>query len=295
MRLLILAAVLVQATTSQCSATTQRPRAATQDRVDSTFHDPQPVTISGYGGDAMEPFVTRDGQWLLFNSASLPGVDVDIHVARAIDSLEFEYVGRLTGANSTALDATPTVDAQGTMYFYSTRDVPRLGYTVHRARFANGTASSPAVVPGMPRGPDVHVFDVEISADGETLYCSNGIYRSRAWPEEADLFIARRRGDAFVRDPDSRRIFAAINTDDALEYGAAVSRDELEIFFTRQRGKVSAIHRATRASRSDPFGLPERIAAITGYVEAPSVSGDGRAIYYHELEGRRFGIYRIVR
>jgi hypothetical protein len=295
MRILLLAAVVAQATTSQCSATTRRPGAATQTLVDSAFREPQPVNIQGFAGDAMEPFVTRDGQWLLFNTAGLPGVDVDIHVARAIDSLTFAYVGLLTGANSTQLDDTPTMDARGTMYFVSMRDYWRLGYTVHRARFANGGASSPGLVAGLPQGVDIFIFDVEISADGETMYYSNGIYRGRSWPDESDLFVARRRGDAFVRDPDSPRIFAAINTDDALEYGAAISRDELEIFFTRQRGKVTTIHRSTRASPNDPFGTPARIGAITGFVEAPSVSPDGRAIYYHELEGRRYGLYRAGR
>lgn len=294
MRMLLLAAAVVQATTSQCSATRQRPSAATQDLVDSTFHQPQPVTIRHFAGDAMEPFVTRDGEWLLFNTAAVTGANVDIHVARAIDSLDFEYVGPLTGASSFAADVTPTVDAQGRMYFVSMRQ-DRVGLTVHGARFANGRASSPGVVPGMPQGPDIFVFDVEISADGETMYYSNGIYRGRSWPDEADLFIARRRGDAFVRDPDSPRIFASINTDDALEYGAAISRDELEIFFTRQRGKVTTIYHATRAGRGDPFGTPQRVGAITGYVESPSVSPDGRGIYYHELEGRRYGIYRAAR
>ena len=294
MRILLAAAVAIQATTSQCSATTQRPHAVAQTDVDSTFHEPQPVEIRGYNGDALEPFVTRDGQWLLFNSAGLPGSDVDIHVARAIDSLNFEYVGRLTGANSYASDITPSVDALGTMYFVSMRG-DRPGYTVHRARFAGGTASSPGVVPGMPQGTDVFIFDVEVSADGETLYYSNGIYRDRSWPDEADIFVARRRGDAFVRDPDGPRIFAAINTDDALEYGAAVSRDELELFFTRQRGKETTIYHATRGSRSAPFGPPRRIGAITGFVEAPTLSPDDRAIYYHELEGRRYGLYRTVR
>ena len=35
------------------------------------FTHPQRVTIRGYNGDAMEPFLTRDGRYLFFN-ASLP-------------------------------------------------------------------------------------------------------------------------------------------------------------------------------------------------------------------------------
>jgi hypothetical protein len=34
------------------------------------FTDPQPVTIEGYSGDAMEPFISRDGRYLLFNTSN---------------------------------------------------------------------------------------------------------------------------------------------------------------------------------------------------------------------------------
>jgi hypothetical protein len=32
------------------------------------FHKPEDVAINGYQGDAMEPFLTRDGRYLLFNN-----------------------------------------------------------------------------------------------------------------------------------------------------------------------------------------------------------------------------------
>lgn len=291
MRSILLSAMLAAgACTSVSRQGTPAPEA-----VDSTFRDPREVVIHGYRGDAMEPFVTRDGQWLLFNSANLPGIDTDIHVARARDPLNFDYVGPLYAANSLVLDAVPTVDTLGNLYFVSVRSAERFGMTIHRARFANGEAGGAQLVAGLPRGVDITLFDVEISADGETLYYANGIYRGRAWPDYADLFVARRRGDSFLRDPESPRLFAAINTDQALEYAAAISADEREIFFTRLSGKRPAIYRATRAERTDPFGAPARIAAIEGFVEAPSLSADGRTLYYHLQEGRRYGIHRVVR
>ena len=292
MKALAPALSLILATACGASA---RQQPAAREGVDSTFHDPQEVVIEGYHGDAMEPYVTRDGQWLLFNSVNLPGVNTEIYVARARDDVTFEFVGPLFGANSEVLDGVPTVDARGMLYFISLRSFAQLGMTVHRARFANGEARAAQLVSGLPRGVDITLFDVEISADGETLYYANGVYRGRSWPEYADLHIARRRGDAFVRDPDGARIFAAINTDQGLEYAAAISDDERELFFTRLTGKRPGIYRSVRASKSDPFGTPSRIAAIDGFVEAPSLSADGRALYYHKQEGRRYSIHRVVR
>ena len=85
----------------------------------------------------------------------------------------------------------------------------------------------------------------------------------------------------------------------ALEYAPAVSADLLELFFTRATslsdGAELAIYRSQRRSRDQPFGVPERVAAITGFVEAPSLSADRRSLYYHRLEDNRFVIYRVAR
>ena len=85
----------------------------------------------------------------------------------------------------------------------------------------------------------------------------------------------------------------------ALEYAPSISADLLELFFTRAQsvaGSVQvAIYRSHRASREAPFSVPERVAAISGLVEAPSLSGDGRSLYYHKRAGSRFVIYRVAR
>jgi Tol biopolymer transport system component len=81
----------------------------------------------------------------------------------------------------------------------------------------------------------------------------------------------------------------------ALEYAPAVSRDALELFFTRIEGAAPAIYRAEHRSDKEPFGAPQRVSAITGFVEAPALSPDGRALYYHKLEDGRFVIYRVAR
>jgi hypothetical protein len=83
--------------------------------------------------------------------------------------------------------------------------------------------------------PGMVNFDVEISTDGEFLYGVDGDLTGGAVPKSADLFVARRVGDRFERLADSSRIFANIN---ALEYAPAISRDGLELFFTRMTGAL---------------------------------------------------------
>ena len=99
--------------------------------------------------------------------------------------------------------------------------------------------------------------------------------------------------------PLTRAWFLGINTP-ALEYAPAVSADELTIYFTRldQRfrplGDPSAIGIwvATRGDRNAAFGTPRQIAAITGFVEAPTVTPDGCAIYFHQRIGGKFRLMR---
>lgn len=55
------------------------------------------------------------------------------------------------------------------------------------------------------------------------------------------------------------------------------------------------IYTARRKSTSEPFGIPEKIMAISGDVEAPALSGDEIRLYYHRLERGMFKVYRIIR
>ena len=90
------------------------------------------------------------------------------------------------------------------------------------------------------------------------------------------------------------RLLKNVNTD-ALEYAACISTDELELFFTRAGKNGPAIYSSTRMSVTHPFDPPVRVDAIKGFVEAPTLSLDGRSLYYHLREGARFVIYRAAR
>ena len=265
--------------------------------VDIAFAGPERVTIRGYEGDAMEPFVTADGRWLLFNNSNDPEVDTNLHAAERVDELTFQYRGEIAEANSTALEGVPSLDASSHLYFISTRAYEKTLNTVFRARLDGLSASGVEAVPGITRGkPGWVVFDAEVSADGETIWFADGRFTGGAVPEEADLFVARRSGSSFARDDaESARIFAAINTPSSLEYAPTVSPDGLELLFTRLDGKSPSILRATRASIAEPFGRPKRVGDISGFVEAPALSPTDFSLYYHRREGERFAIYRVMR
>jgi hypothetical protein len=52
---------------------------------------------------------------------------------------------------------------------------------------------------------------------------------------------------------------------------------------------------ATRNSVEEPFDEPRVLKALTGYVEGPSVSGNGKELFFHEKVEDKFLIYRAIR
>src|SRR5256885_4062329 len=156
---------------------------------DQSFADPRCAEIRGYTGDAMEPFLTRDGRYLLFNSSNAPGVNTDLHYARVVDELTFAYEGPLRGTNSPVLDGVATVSTAGDLYFVSVRSYDSTGSTVYHGQFRDGTARDVRLVPGFPRGRGVVIFDVEVSADGNAIYYARGLFAGGPVPESADLEV----------------------------------------------------------------------------------------------------------
>ena len=271
------------------------------ERTDTSFRGPYRVTIRGYAGDAMEPFMTRDGRWLLFNTRNGMRDQTDVQIARTVDDSTFQYVGPLYAINSDALDAVATADTLGDLYFVSTRQYARTRRTIFAAHLRNGHAWSPTPVPGLAssRVGEVY-FDDDLSPDGRTLYLARGTFdfKHGARPLTADLeLFVRDSSGAWHRSPRSAGILSRVNTE-ALEYAPAASPDGHELFFTRlpqDPRAMPSLWVARRADARSPFGTPARIAAATGLVEAVTLSTDGRTIYFHRLVGGRFLIARLVR
>jgi hypothetical protein len=187
--------------------------------------------------------------------------------------------------------------AGGTLYFISTRSYSKTLSTVYEAQFRMGEATGVAPVAGLaaPRLGIVN-FDVDVGSDGQLLYVSQGAFSGGSSPDAASIVLYGRRAERFVRDPSSDRLLKDVNDPSALNYAAHISPDGLVLFFTRAVvGVPPRIYRAERSDPSRPFGNVQLVGAATGYVEAPSLSGDGRLLYYHHKTGNHFMIFLVSR
>ena len=105
------------------------------------FGNPQRVTIRGYDGDAMEPFITKDGRFLLFNNRNDPRINTNLHFAARVEDLTFDYRGEIAGVNTAALEGVPSVDRSGHLFFISTRSYKETLSTLYRGRWNDGEVS----------------------------------------------------------------------------------------------------------------------------------------------------------
>jgi hypothetical protein len=67
------------------SGTVVVPTPATYD----AFTNPTSVSIAGYSGAAMEPFISKGGQFLFFNNRNDPAVNTDLFYAARVDDATF--------------------------------------------------------------------------------------------------------------------------------------------------------------------------------------------------------------
>ena len=147
-------------------------------------------------------------------------------------------------------------------------------------------------------------MDVSVSPAGDELYISAARFAAgSSAPRESNIQVARQVNGRFMIDRTSARLFARVNSD-ALEYAPSISEDGLELYFTRasqliakgsQGGKLR-IMVARRKNRSAAFEEPRIISAISGFVEAPTLTGDLRYLYYHARDAKGvLSLYRVTR
>ena len=267
----------------------------------SAFTDPQVVSIDGYSGSAMEPFVSADGRYLLFNTSNVAPNIPALQLATRVDATSFQYQGELPGEGvneAGALSGTPSMDLAGELYFISTRSYFPTLSTVYAGQFSAGQATGVHQVTSVSSPiPGFVDFDVSVSPDGATLYVSVGNFLAGGSPTSATITMFDKVGADFIADPQSAYIMRSVNKPGQLDYAASVSSDGLELFFTRVKPSKGppAIYRASRTKLTKPFGHVQRISAITGFAEAPSLSADGKTLYYHELLGNQFVIESVTR
>ena len=121
----------------------------------SAFTTPTPVTINGYADSAMEPSISRDGQFLFFNDSAN---NKQIYYASRVDDITFDFVGPVGGnVNSASTNQqTPSLDSSNNFYFTSNRSYnPFAGNfeTVFGGTFnpATGTVNGVTTITGISR------------------------------------------------------------------------------------------------------------------------------------------------
>ena len=269
----------------------------------SEFKNEQLVTITGYSSDAMEPFISKDGKYLFFNN--LQGVnEKELYYAERIDNITFEFKGEIQGVNSITVDGNPTMDEQNNFYFISTRNLDTGIKTIYSGVFNNGIVTGLHEINGTINIPTPFWINmgVEISKNGNTMFTSNAKFNiDENFPHKGNIRYAIKNGNDFNIPSNEIDILANINTDYAIEYAGELSADELELFYsqvTLSDPPVFKLYYAKREQTNGKFGIPISITEpfdenINAFVEGPSLTNDGKRLYYHKLKNGVFSIFML--
>jgi len=276
--------------------------------------EPQPVTIHGYGGSTDVPYLTPDGNFLVFDSRTDKGSsDVKTLYAKRIDDRNFQFAGEVKGINQPGtINFEVTIDGNNNLYF--TRiDVPPHPAgrpTIYRGVWNNGKVSNIAPVGGLEPPPGTINQDPSISHDGNMMFFDVWDYPNKTIHHE----IAARKSDGSFEvlhpgDPRLMPLLVALKdtgisnflyhpvpqpapgiTDSLMMGPVEVSHSKLVIAFTLIVPTASGRPEeryfiATRNTPYEPFG-PARTVISDGHVaEGCSFSADDSRLYFHLSNG----------
>lgn len=254
------------------------------------------VTINGLSFDAMEPFISPDGNYLFFNNLN-DGINTKLYYATNVNDFTFNYVGELIGTNQTTiphLDAVADLDVNGNFYWTSTRNYPTELNNLFHGTFDSGNVSNIERVEGdfNKSIPGWLVMDHRISLDGQYLYFNNARFDDTncQGPCETVLGIAQKNNDStFSTLPNSTSILQNITDTNYIYYAPCISSDNLELYYTRYlKGQITSntvfeICVAVRSNTVSEFSVPRVLFSevISNLIEAPTLSVDKSIIYYH--------------
>ncbi len=255
------------------------------------------VTINGLSFDAMEPFISPDGNYLFFNNLN-DGINTKLYYATKIDDSTFNYVEELIGTNQTVtphLDAVADMDINGNFYWTSTRNYPTELNNLFHGTFNAGNVSDIERVQGdfNINIPGWLVMDHGISLDGQFLYFNNARFDeiNCQGPCETTLGVAQKiNGSTFSTLPNSALILQNVNDTNYIYYAPCISSDNLELYYTRYlkgeitSGTVFEICVAVRSNSLSEFSIPKVLFSedISNLIEAPTLTVDKNIMYYHQ-------------
>ncbi|MFX1293981.1 MAG: hypothetical protein ACFFD2_03845 [Promethearchaeota archaeon] len=274
------------------------------------FSEEQKVTIFGYEGDAMEPFISKDDMYLFFNNQSGGFSNKDIFYAQRINDTFFQFKGEVKGVNSIWVDGNPSMDKYGNFYFISTRDYNiDLGnyWSIFTGKFDEGNVTNVKKVEGNIdiEEPGWINMGVEISGDGETLYFSSAFFgEGLGFPTKGNIRFAKKSGEQYIIPENENTILFYINNEQSIQYAGELSDNGLEMFFSQLtilNGEFQfKLYFSNRSAVNVPFGKPMLIKEpfegnIQAFVEAPTLSQDGKRLYYHKYDNEKFSIFMLSR
>ncbi len=263
------------------------------------------VTINGLSFDAMEPFISSDDKYLFFNNLN-DGVNTRLFYATKVNDSTFNFVGELLGTNqltSPHLDAVADMDSLNNFYWTSTRAYPAEFDNLFRGNFNNGEVTNTGRVHGdfYIYSPGWLIMDHGISYDGQMLYFNNARFDGVCQgPCETWIGIAKKENDStFSVIPNSDQIMQNINDANYIYYAPCISKDNLELYFTRYlKGTITTntlfeVCVAVRNTPIDEFSVAQVLFSevIANIVEAPTITEDKQILYYHKKVN---GIHKIM-
>ena len=203
-------------------------------RMDGKWQDPTLVEFSNDSWRDLDAAVSPDGKELFFISTrpkpgappNAPANNMDIWVADR-NGQGWNEPHWLDNVNSDAKEGSPSVDRDGTLYFFSNRGNSENSNSIYCATHVNGKYSTPQRLPAEVNSgiSDTSPF---ISPDGKTLL----FYSSRPGGYgKGDLYVSFKKHGAWTP---AINLGASVNTADS-EYNPTVSPDGNYLYFGRSR------------------------------------------------------------
>src|SRR5262245_39968473 len=200
------------------------------DLKDSRWTEPEVASFSGRYRDSA-PFIAPDGKRLFFSSArSLDGEsaknDLDIWFVEKTANGWGEPQNLGSPVNTADQETSPSVAADGTLYFASNRAGARGGADIYRSRLVGGKYAEPENLEA------INTTDYDsnpcVDARGEQLFFAS----SRPGGAGAmDIYVSAHRNGRWEAP---RNVGAAVNTP-AAELWTALSPDGRYLFFNSSR------------------------------------------------------------
>lgn len=254
------------------------------------FTDETEVIIEGYNKDAMEPYVSKDGNFLFFNSLN-DGDSTSLYYATKVNDTVFSFKGEIEGVNGQVphLDAVASMDINKVFYFVSTRNYPDVFENYQTGEFDNGVVTGIEPVRGdfYVYEPGWLIMDAEINREGNLLYYVNAKFSGNPLPDEARLGVAQKTDSLFEKLDESDDIFRNINNSACLVYAPCISSDGNELYFTRiiKGTFTTQICVSVRSDTNVTFSVPQILEIKGELAEAPSLTENGEILYYHKKLG----------